>query len=253
MRDSVVNGPHFLGQRDNFRCGPITLINLCKWQGYQATKHDLARYTWYCGCHPWHGTPVQNFGRIVRKSGYQMSYARFKRAIVSGQSAIILAHKRDSYWHYFFVPGIATRQSDGREGFLAVNFPLARNTLTLVSWQQMERLLRGSIVWTFKQGETMEFHHLRQRAVAGGTRARTLAANADGWSDWEFPVLKGYRLGCCDCNLVHDIDFRVLRVVKRHRDGRMEVQPVSSKGFRIEFRAKRNERCTSARRQWNRK
>ncbi len=26
---------------------------------------------------------------------------------------------------------------------------------------------------------------------------------------WEEPVMKGYRLGCCDCRRVHKVDFRI--------------------------------------------
>lgn len=31
---------------------------------------------------------------------------------------------------------------------------------------------------------------------------------ADGWSDWIRP-LPGYRMACCDCGLVHDLELRV--------------------------------------------
>lgn len=43
--------------------------------------------------------------------------------------------------------------------------------------------------------------------------------------EWIFPVRKGYRHCCCDCGLVHDVDFRV-------QEGR------------IEFRVFRNNRST---------
>ncbi len=38
---------------------------------------------------------------------------------------------------------------------------------------------------------------------------RTSPIGADGWSDWITPRARGYRLGCCDCGLVHEMDFRV--------------------------------------------
>lgn len=44
--------------------------------------------------------------------------------------------------------------------------------------------------------------------------------------EWVQPVRKGYKLACCDCGLVHSLDFRV---VKR----------------RVQFRADRNERSTA--------
>ncbi|MDP1890515.1 MAG: hypothetical protein Q8K55_06435 [Gemmatimonadaceae bacterium] len=44
--------------------------------------------------------------------------------------------------------------------------------------------------------------------------------------EWVLPVRKGYKLACCDCALVHDVDFRV-------------------KGGRIQFRVRRNNRSTA--------
>jgi hypothetical protein len=30
----------------------------------------------------------------------------------------------------------------------------------------------------------------------------------DGWSDWVHPV-PGYRMKCCDCGLVHEMEFAI--------------------------------------------
>lgn len=49
----------------------------------------------------------------------------------------------------------------------------------------------------------------------------------DGYSRWVQPVPNGYKMACCDCGLVHDMDFRI-------EDGR------------VQFRAKRNVRSTAA-------
>lgn len=35
-------------------------------------------------------------------------------------------------------------------------------------------------------------------------------AGEDGWSRWVQPITKGYRMQCCDCGLVHLVDFRVV-------------------------------------------
>jgi len=43
--------------------------------------------------------------------------------------------------------------------------------------------------------------------------------------EWVRPIVRGYRTQCCDCGLVHKMDFRI-------RDGR------------IEFRAYRDGRAT---------
>lgn len=49
----------------------------------------------------------------------------------------------------------------------------------------------------------------------------------DGWSRWVQPVRKGYRMACCDCGLVHVMDFRV-------------------QAGRAQFRARRDARKTAA-------
>ena len=58
-------------------------------------------------------------------------------------------------------------------------------------------------------------------------RFKRIYANKNGWSNWEQPIRKGYRMACCDCNLVHTVDFRI-------HNGR------------IQLRMKRNNRSTSA-------
>lgn len=45
--------------------------------------------------------------------------------------------------------------------------------------------------------------------------------------EWVQPVRRGYRLACCDCGLVHTMDFRVVK-------------------GRIQFRAYRNKMSTAA-------
>ena len=33
----------------------------------------------------------------------------------------------------------------------------------------------------------------------------------DGWCDWVCPKPRGYLMQCCDCELIHEVDFRVVR------------------------------------------
>ena len=33
----------------------------------------------------------------------------------------------------------------------------------------------------------------------------------NGWCDWVCPKPKGYLMQCCDCELIHEVDFRVVR------------------------------------------
>lgn len=55
--------------------------------------------------------------------------------------------------------------------------------------------------------------------------------DADGWTDWIRPA-QGYRMGCCDCGLVHEMEFRV-------------------SGEKVEFRAKRHARATAVKRRYH--
>jgi hypothetical protein len=51
-------------------------------------------------------------------------------------------------------------------------------------------------------------------------------------NEWIQPIKKGYKLGCCDCGLVHDMDFRI-------HNGR------------VQFRVRRNYRSTAQMRRHN--
>ena len=37
------------------------------------------------------------------------------------------------------------------------------------------------------------------------------AVTEDGWCDWVCPKPQGYLMQCCDCELIHEVDFRVVR------------------------------------------
>ena len=68
----------------------------------------------------------------------------------------------------------------------------------------------------------------------------------NGWCRWVPPVMRGYRMACCDCGLVHDMQFKAVRVTKTRKDGSWEYRDLSTKLFRVMFRAKRNNRSTAA-------
>ena len=40
------------------------------------------------------------------------------------------------------------------------------------------------------------------------TRFRREIEGDDGWSEWIRP-LEGYKMACCDCGLVHNVEFRI--------------------------------------------
>jgi hypothetical protein len=73
-------------------------------------------------------------------------------------------------------------------------------------------------------------------------RIHKLYANDDGWTEWQLPA-RHYKMACCDCGLVHNIEFRVI-VLGRKRRGRYKVLRVNPAGCNVEFRISRNERST---------
>ena len=52
--------------------------------------------------------------------------------------------------------------------------------------------------------------------------------------EWIQPVKNGYLMGCCDCGLVHRMDFRI---VSREKNGKTERK--------VQFRASRARNYTS--------
>lgn len=60
-------------------------------------------------------------------------------------------------------------------------------------------------------------------------RAKQETPNADGWIDFVEITNNKARLGCCDCGLTHDFEFKVI-------DGKLN------------FRTKTNHRSTAQRR-----
>ena len=65
----------------------------------------------------------------------------------------------------------------------------------------------------------------------------------DGWSDWISPIMRRYRMACCDCGLVHDMKFRVVKITRYLGGGRWIAKAAA--GFRVQIRARRNERSTA--------
>lgn len=66
-------------------------------------------------------------------------------------------------------------------------------------------------------------------------------AGEDGWSDSVNPIKRGYKLACCDCGLVHDVDFDVVRF---ESDTGPEHKVIDDKRIGVMFKVRRNNRAT---------
>lgn len=61
-------------------------------------------------------------------------------------------------------------------------------------------------------------------------------AGEDGWSEWVHPA-PGYRMTCCDCGLVHELQFEIGR-----HDGEARFNPGEDSEHVVIFRARREEK-----------
>ena len=61
-------------------------------------------------------------------------------------------------------------------------------------------------------------------------------ANDDGWCDWVTPVQRGYLMQCCDCKLVHEVEFRVAQYDPRPSD---QYAVVADPNLEAQFRMRR--------------
>jgi hypothetical protein len=83
-------------------------------------------------------------------------------------------------------------------------------------------------------------------------RHKRPAPGADGWTDWIYPYMDNYKLACCDCGLVHDMQLKVVRV-KHLPNKTMLVKDSRSTSLAVAFRARRNTRATAQTRRHRKK
>ena len=76
------------------------------------------------------------------------------------------------------------------------------------------------------------------------TRYRQEIEGEDGWSGEVAPQMKGYKMACCDCGLVHDIDFKIVKVTKTYKNGRWDAEDIEDTDYRVILKARRNNRAT---------
>lgn len=74
------------------------------------------------------------------------------------------------------------------------------------------------------------------------------------WTDWINPIMTGYKLRCCDCGLVHKMEFVAMKVTQGSPyKGKYQIHKLPKKKFRVHFRVARDYRATAAIRRKKRK
>lgn len=61
-----------------------------------------------------------------------------------------------------------------------------------------------------------------------------------------FPEMQGYKMACCDCGLVHTMDFRIVEVQGNTGDVFHTVEPDNADRLRVVLTADRDEEETEA-------
>lgn len=59
------------------------------------------------------------------------------------------------------------------------------------------------------------------------------------WSDWQYPVMTNYRMKCCDCGLVHVINFNAMKVIKAYKNGVKLREFLPKKDYVVAFKIRR--------------
>lgn len=71
------------------------------------------------------------------------------------------------------------------------------------------------------------------------SRYRKEVAGREVW-----PVMKDYKMACCDCGLVHNITFKTAVVVLQNKKGSFIAEEQKGKKFRVMMKVTRNNRAT---------
>lgn len=79
-------------------------------------------------------------------------------------------------------------------------------------------------------------------------RYQTMYERDDGWCDWIVPEMSAYRMACCSCGAVHEVQFEAIRVDGETGPRAFVFTSMPSKKYRVRFRARMNERATAAKR-----
>lgn len=66
-----------------------------------------------------------------------------------------------------------------------------------------------------------------------------------GFSRWVNPTMNGYLLACCDCGLVHEMEFRAFKRGRVRKDGSYLIEILRPAAYGVRFRARRAPRYTA--------
>ena len=71
------------------------------------------------------------------------------------------------------------------------------------------------------------------------------AVSKRGFTRWVNPDMASYLLACCDCGLVHEMQFRAFERTAVRKDGSYRLRVLGPSKYGVRFRARRAARYTA--------
>lgn len=69
-------------------------------------------------------------------------------------------------------------------------------------------------------------------------------AKNSNWTNWQKPVMTNYALACCDCGLVHRVNFRCIKIEKKKGSTRSWAIPLPKDKYEVQFKICRSNKLT---------
>lgn len=142
----------YLTQRDRFRCAAIAVINALKWQGKRATYEDALRLSKQWGITRQAPASDEMIQKALRLPCKILTEKQVRSAIEAGHAVIVSTFFTVNgilRGHAWFCPGFITFGGKPVEYF-GVNV-FEGEARSLVSWADMEKILRLGSVWVIKR------------------------------------------------------------------------------------------------------
>lgn len=149
----------YVKQRDEYSCGPLSILNLCKWAGIHYS-YDSEFYRWIkkgCGCCPGYGSEDHKIEAVLRKLANRYGWAVRKRKDVSigtikeelGKGNAVLCCFNYDEWD----DHIALLTHYDKRGVWAVNWWLHKDAVRRVGWKYLEyvRRRKNFICWFIRR------------------------------------------------------------------------------------------------------
>jgi hypothetical protein len=105
---------------------------------------------------------------------------------------------------------------------------------------------RKQAITALRQALETDLARVGEVGVWGTVQCEPQEEVEDGWCDWVCPKPRGYLMQCCDCELIHEVDFRVVQYEPKPSE---MYEVVDDPNLQAQMRLKRRDDL-SPKRQW---